>query len=125
MSDNQSKNKPTHCAVCGSPLARINLKRGFILVCDNWHCRKYKEPQYTEVTEAPEMPFMTKRGKYIFRANARAPSDKNARKRERYQYCRDHNLPSALAGAICGNSLAYIDAQITLHQGEMAGRGLI
>jgi hypothetical protein len=120
--NDQATNKPTHCAVCGSPLARINFKRGFILVCDNWYCRKYKEPQYSEAGEGPELPFKTKRGKYIFRASAKSSSDKNTRKREHYQYCRDHGLPSVLSGAICGNSLAYIDGQIALYQREITGR---
>lgn len=120
MSD-QSFVNPTHCAMCGSPLIRINFRKGFVLVCDNWPCYKYRAPQYTELTEAPILPFMTKRGKYIFRE--RKDPNKNPvilhRRRERYHYARDHGLPSVLAGAICGNSYKYIDGQIALFTHEV------
>lgn len=107
--------QPTHCVICGAPLVRVGFKRSFVLVCDNWRCGKYRQPQYIESIGAAELPFMTKRGKYIFRERERA-SGKNIRKRERYQYARDHGLPSTMAGAICGNSMRYINDQIALFE---------
>ena len=51
---------PANCTVCGEPLIEMEFTKGFVVVCDNWKCYLFRQPQGTR-EKNPE-PFKKENG---------------------------------------------------------------
>ncbi|MBV6343213.1 hypothetical protein [Candidatus Magnetobacterium casense] len=95
---------PVQCTECGEPLIEMEFTRGFHLVCDNWRCRLFRQPQVCR-TKNPggDTP--------IQRWDARYPQryeQYKTQKRENYRLLVENGIPPIEARAMTSNKQTRI-----------------